>query len=971
MEMENEPRGIVNGPQITVEEASCYETIPEVPVYRPTESEFRDFAACMAQIEGMGAQHMGLCKIIPPLSWHPRRNGYQDIDFLVEKPIIQLTTGTHGIYLQDVRSQKSMNFRKYEKFSTSPKNRTPPHSSVDELEEIYWKSIESIQPLYGANVNGSLTDKDQPYCNIPRLRSMLSEVLAEEEIEIGGVNTPYLYVGAWATTFAWHVEDMDLYSINYLHFGAPKLWYCIPPPFARKFEAFAREHFKSEFLACHSFMRHKSILIHPKVLAAAGIPTRRVLQNAGEIMCTFPYGYHAGFNTGLNCAESTNFALERWVEYGKQACICQCWEDTVRIDMDPFIRRFQPQHYEAWKNGEITTPHPLDVYKSRMTACKSASNDDSKGFSPKPDCLEDMLNAADLNVRGLYYSKRELAEANLPLYLCRNVRLQPLWCGAESNFKAIIRFNQLIGAEDPFCSICAYFWSPPNMRKALCEGRKKAVKEPVLKSSEPYLSEVVFCRSPSDFASIRTRLHLTSRILRCARCKVTVHACCYGVDENDLVASADDDTQSLDATWRCDVCVASMAGASDEPQCVLCPMRGGALKVLANPRRSGSDEHFWVHLGCAIAVGPQNCPFIDVPRRRPLLLSPSTKSSSSRHEKSNDISQNLMLDRSSIKSETNTSLRNSSTRQSNLLTSCIEDSTDSSDDDGEMDFKLPKSTAGLPGNPRISKPHRSSSSNSSRSRKAENEKMSTGVARKRRLHPPYWATSDDYVLLTPQKQSRSSSNPRSESLSCASRGENFRDRCEECGLKSPGGPDLDLPLVSCWHEDCSTKYHLTCAQFGGILIATSQYPFCFYITCRRHLSEYREFEHDEEIPPLTPGDMVYALHSGNGHYYKATVMSPAGPRLCKLAFSDGTFSRDTPSNYILDHDWKKSGMPKIGSNVKVRWTDGLVYSAVFQGASTDKWNVQFPNGQIHKVRREKIFRLTERIPQHIMNLIAQ
>jgi hypothetical protein len=35
-------------------------------------------------------------------------------------------------------------------------------------------------------------------------------------------------------------------------------------------------------------------------------------------MITFPYGYHAGYNHGFNCAESTNFATRRWIEYGKR-----------------------------------------------------------------------------------------------------------------------------------------------------------------------------------------------------------------------------------------------------------------------------------------------------------------------------------------------------------------------------------------------------------------------------------------------------------------------------------------------------------------------------------------------------------------------------------------------------------------------------------------------------------------------------
>ncbi|XP_068236737.1 uncharacterized protein [Palaemon carinicauda] len=368
---------------------------PKIMVFRPTWEEFKDFKTYIAYIESQGAPKAGLAKIIPPPEWCPRKKGYdlEALDLTIPAPICQVVTGKQGLYQQINIQKKAMTVREFSKLANSDRYRTPRHTSFEDLERKYWKNITYVSPIYGADVSGSITDPDVDEWNINRLGSILDYVNEDYGISIEGVNTAYLYFGMWKTTFAWHTEDMDLYSINYLHFGSPKTWYAIPPEHGRRLERLANGFFPNSFKACPAYLRHKMTLMSPQILKQYSIPFNKITQEAGEIMITFPYGYHAGFNHGFNCAESTNFAMPRWVEYGKRATQCQCRGDMVKISMDTFVKRFQPERYELWIAGKDVGPHPEDPTRS-SAAAQPSINDilcNKKNELPSP-MLEELLN---------------------------------------------------------------------------------------------------------------------------------------------------------------------------------------------------------------------------------------------------------------------------------------------------------------------------------------------------------------------------------------------------------------------------------------------------------------------------------------------------------------------------------------------------------------------------------------------------
>ncbi|KAM0330673.1 hypothetical protein ACHAQA_003625 [Verticillium albo-atrum] len=215
----------------------------------------------------------------------------------------------------------------------------------EELERAYWKTLTYAPPLYGADLMGTLFDENTDKWNLNKLPNLL-DVLGSK---VPGVNTAYLYLGMWKATFAWHLEDVDLYSINYLHFGAPKQWYSISQADAKKFEAAMKNIWPTDAKACDQFLRHKGYLISPQQLKQNyNIIVNKCVSYPGEFVVTYPYGYHSGYNLGYNCAEAVNFALDSWLPMGKIAKRCQCpqAQDSVWIDVYDIERKLRGEELE-------------------------------------------------------------------------------------------------------------------------------------------------------------------------------------------------------------------------------------------------------------------------------------------------------------------------------------------------------------------------------------------------------------------------------------------------------------------------------------------------------------------------------------------------------------------------------------------------------------------------------------------------
>ncbi|CAN6333462.1 unnamed protein product [Urochloa humidicola] len=210
--------------------------------------------------------------------------------------------------------------------------------SVEEIEGEYWRivvgSTDEVEVDYGADLDTATfgsgfaklsadANKQDPYggsCwNLNNLPRLPGSVISFENEDISGVVVPWLYVGMCFSSFCWHVEDHFLYSLNYMHFGEPKVWYGVPGGEAVKLEESMRKNLPKLFEEQPDLLHELVTQLSPSVLKSEGVSVYRAVQKPGEFVLTLPRAYHSGFNSGFNCAEAVNVAPVDWLHHGQYA----------------------------------------------------------------------------------------------------------------------------------------------------------------------------------------------------------------------------------------------------------------------------------------------------------------------------------------------------------------------------------------------------------------------------------------------------------------------------------------------------------------------------------------------------------------------------------------------------------------------------------------------------------------------------
>nr|XP_046246473.1 lysine-specific demethylase 4A isoform X2 [Scatophagus argus] len=992
-----------------------------IMTFTPSKEEFKDFSRYIAYMESQGAHKAGMAKVIPPKGWKPRRT-YDDIDDLViPAPIQQVVTGQSGLFTQYNIQKKPMTVHEFRKTSNMDKFCSPRYVDFDELERKFWKNLTFNPPLYGADVSGTLYDPDVTEWNIGHLNTILDTVESESGIKIKGVNTPYLYFGMWKSAFAWHTEDMDLYSINYLHFGEPKSWYVVPPEHGKRLERLAKGFFPGNAQSCEAFLRHKMTLISPSILKKYGIPFEKVTQEAGQFIVTFPFGYHAGFNHGFNCAESTNFATQRWIDYGKQATLCSCRQDMVKISMDVFVRKFQPDRYKLWKAGKDSTPidhskptpeaaeflkeNKIEPPKRPSEAGSEHSTPIQEDKSPKPqpetklqleaiETCEDIKPEPAKDDEEVEPKRAKLLHKESPPKIPLKAAKDTVKVKPEPKKEQDAKLQPK--SQSKATKKTSNKRSPPKKEK-------NDVSAAVVCPSEPFESQVVAPRSeevasneePQLGSSCSPAHKLFQRTLSPADV-LHVHSYAkgdYGEGETppkEEKKSEGSDNETEKGNRHVSKTVAEEVSGDGEPESDLGQLPGHHPLIKDGMSDEEASQEPSPVEGAGLEGESWAKPLAHLWQNRPPSLKKEREYNQrmcskppycsicmlfytyQQTECANSVDSPVIVADGRMRTRplipemcfTTTTEEDSECKEQPVTPHLEEDGTSLLISCSQCSVRVHTSCYGVdPAS--VTKEWKCARCKANAM--TENCCLCSlrGGALQKANNNKWVHVLCAVAVLEARFVNITERSPVDLSGIPLQR---FKLKCYYCKKRMKKASGC---CVQCSHGRCPTAYHPTCAQAAGVLMQPDEWPFVVHVTCCRHKGPTQTERNKAAMHELTVGQKVICKHK-NGRYYQCDVVQLSKETFYEVNFDDGSFSDNLFPEDIVSRDCAQLGPPPQGEVVQVRWTDGLVYGAKFVAAhAIHMYLVEFEDGSQLTAKRDDVYTLDEELPKRVKSRLSK
>ncbi|KAF5735435.1 putative transcription factor [Tripterygium wilfordii] len=311
--------------------------ILECPIYHPSETEFEDPFTYLQSI-APEASNYGICKIVSPFkATIPAKDVLRHYKFSTLVQPLQLAGRVGKDMVKFTEQKRKYTLATFRKKANKGNARRLPHYrelSPSDVEKNFWLEMSRGKRTveYAVNVEGSafschaIDQLGKSKWNLKVLLLCVMLVLLITLTCIQGITYPMLYIGMLYSTFAWHVEDHYLNSINYHHTGAPKTWYGVPGDEAILLEKVTKNHvYSSDVISADGddgvfkALAKKTTMFSPIILMKNGVDVYKTVQKPGEFVITFPRAYHAGFSHGFNCGEAVNFAVGDWFPFGAAA----------------------------------------------------------------------------------------------------------------------------------------------------------------------------------------------------------------------------------------------------------------------------------------------------------------------------------------------------------------------------------------------------------------------------------------------------------------------------------------------------------------------------------------------------------------------------------------------------------------------------------------------------------------------------